>query len=90
MRHEHPLTERRQTVELTERLVRGGHTYEPGHQFAVVSITAAAVVGVDADGARVVLPIGSVLRVADPPAERPRPTLAALKAAGLVKRGDAL
>lgn len=85
MRARHPITEETATVELTEALRRGGRTYQPGEQFAVLSVTARAVFALDADGRRVVLPIAAVLRVASPPPPPAKPTLAGMKAAGLLK-----
>lgn len=90
MRTKHPLTERHHTVELTEYVTRGGRTYQPGEQFAVLSITARAVHALDPDGRRVTLPVSAVLRVADAPAPPPRPTLAELLAAGRLTTAAAL
>lgn len=91
MRVRHPLTERHHTVELTEHVRRGGRTYQPGEQFAVLSITARAVHALDPDGRRVTLPVSAVLRVADAPAPPPpRPTLGELLAAGRLTTAGAL
>lgn len=85
----HPPT--RRVVELTEPVRRGGVLYPTGYQFTVLSITAEVVAARDeSDGNRVVLPVGVVKAVVEPTPQRRRPTLAALKAAGLVKKGSDL
>lgn len=86
MRVRHPLTRRRVTIELTEPVRRGGVLYPAGHQFAVLSIGAGTVTAAAADGTRVVLPVAAVRKAADPDAPPPPgPTLAELKAAGLLR-----
>lgn len=90
MRVRHPLTLTRPTVELTEAVTRGGVRYAAGHQFAAVTFTARAVYALTADGTRVVLPADKLKAVGRGPLPRPKPDLAAMRKAGLLKSGAEL